>query len=170
MSKLRPLLSTWKENLEKDPTLPTTLAFLLEHQYTDASLCYNGLKGHDEQVAAHLREACDEHDFCFYLANLKRTVGGGCDEDDYVDYHEIIDEVDRQTSLKSVVLLDGTEVAKDLEFDEDLFIQEDPFGNEAPDDEEYSGYTGNEGVSATHVYNRTASEIPIIISLCTSLC
>jgi len=55
--------------------------------------------------------------------------------------------------------LDGTEVEKDLSFDEELFIQADPFENEEPDDEEYSGFTGNEGVSATHFYHRTVSSV-----------
>ena len=161
LSKLRPLLSGWRDGIEKDPMLPTTLAFLFDHQYTDASLCYDSLKGHDQQVAANLRKACEDNGFCFYLGNLKRTVEGGCDEDDYGydNYHPIVEEVDRQTSLKRVVQLDGTEIAKDLDFDEALFMQNDPFEDEEPDDEDYSGFTGNEGVLATHFYNRTASKL-----------
>jgi len=81
MSKLRSILSKWINNLERGVDLPTKLAFLLQHQYTEASLCCDSLKGHDHQVAAHLREACQEYGFCFYLANLERTVEGGCDED-----------------------------------------------------------------------------------------
>lgn len=140
MSKLRPLLSRWKEDVDEDPFLPATLAFLLEHQYTDASLCYDGLKGHDLQVAAHLREACEEHGFYFYLANLERSVEGGCDEDEYGGggYHEIMDEIDQKTFLKRIIQIDGTDTGKDLDFDEELFIQEDPFGKEEPDDEDYS--------------------------------
>jgi hypothetical protein len=169
MSQLRLTLSRWIKYLERDKDLPTKLAFLLQHQYTEASLCYDGLKGHDQQVASHLREACQESGFYFYLANLKRTVEGGC-EDDGIDgyddwygrgdnhgFHEIIETIDTETILERIVELDGTEVDKDLRFSEDLFIQADPFENEEPDDEDYSGFTGNEGVSATHFYNRTVS-------------
>lgn len=168
MSKLRLILSRWKNTLENDVNFPTKLAFLLQHQYTEASLCYDGLKGHDQQVAAHLREACQEHGFYLYLANLKKTVEGGCDEDDYDGYygrshksgfHEITEEVDSETILERIVELDGTELDKNLDFDESFFIQADPFENEEPDDEEYSGYTGNEGVSATHFYHRTVRSI-----------
>lgn len=161
MAKLRLLFSRWKKNLEKDPSLPTTLAFLFEHQYTSASLCFDSLKGHDRQVTVHLREVCVEYGFCFYLANLERSVSGGCDEyDGYghghsAGFHNLIEEYDKQTSLKRVVELDGSEVARDLEFKEELFIQHEPFKGAEPDDEDYSGFTGNEGVSATHFYHRT---------------
>ena len=150
-SKLRSLLSEWKKNLGTCK-LPTKLAFLLEHQYTDASLGYDGLKGHDKQVAAHLREACQELGFYFYLANFERRIYGGCDEDGggyygYGDddddnsgeFHEITEEVERSASLKKIVDLDGTEVDKDLDFDEAFFIQEDPFEDKSPDNEDYSG-------------------------------
>lgn len=150
VSKLRLTLSQWKRNIERED-IPNELGFLLELQYTDASLCYDGLKGHDQQVAAHLREACEELGFCFYLASFVRTVYGGCDEDggysDDEGFHAITEEVERSTSLQKVVDLDGTEVDRNLTFDEENFIQSDPFDHEDPDDEDYSGFTGNEGVS-----------------------
>lgn len=158
MAKLRLLFSSWMGNI--DNGMPTALAFLLEHQYTDASLRYDGMKGHDQQVASHLQEVCDETGFCFYLANLKREVEGGCDEDGgwgrgRSGYHEITEEVNRETTLTLVVEQDGTEIAQGLDFDEKHFVQESPFDNVDPDDEDYSGFTGNEGVSATHFYHRT---------------
>lgn len=168
MSKLRLLLSQWQENIAEP-----NLAFLLEHQYTDANLCYDGLKGHDQQVAAHLREACDELGFRFYLANLEKKVYGGCDEDDGPYYgwnhdsgregfHEIVEEVERSMSLTKIVDLNGMEIDKNIAFDEDQFTQENPFENEQPDDEDYSGFTGNEGVSATHFYHRTVKPLFLI--------
>lgn len=87
MANLRLLLSAWIKAFEKNEEMPTSQAFLLEHQCTDASLCYDGLKGHDQQVASHLREACDESGFCFYLANLDKKVSGGCEGDYEDDYY-----------------------------------------------------------------------------------
>ncbi len=55
--------------------------------------------------------------------------------------------------------MDGKEVEKDLDFNEKCFIQEDPIDEAPPDAEDYSGFTGNEGVSATHFYYRTASRL-----------
>jgi hypothetical protein len=170
MLKLRSALSKWKNNLETSK-MPTKLAFLLEHRYTKASLCYNGLKGQDRQVVAHLREACREFGFYLYLASFEREVYGACDEDDgYGDwdddgnddggnFHAITEDISISASLSKVVDLDGVEVDKDLEFDEKDFIQKEPFENKAPDAEDYSGYTGNEGVSATHFYHRTVSRL-----------
>lgn len=174
MAKLRLLFSRWKCNIEEGLSLPATLAFLFEHQYTNYSLCYNGLKGHDRQVAAHLREVCIEYGFCFYLANLERSISGGCDEYDGCGYgygrsagfHDLIEEYDKQISLKRIVELDGSGVARDLEFKEELFIQHEPFKGAEPDDEDYSGYTGNEGVSATHFYRRTVRNIQCPILVC----
>jgi hypothetical protein len=157
MLKLRSALSKWKNNLETSKT--------------KASLCYNDLKGQDRQVVAHLREACREFGFYLYLASFEREVYGGCDEDDgYGDwdddgnddggnFHAITEDISISASLSKVVDLDGVEVDKDLEFDEKDFIQKEPFENKAPDAEDYSGYTGNEGVSATHFYHRTVSRL-----------
>ncbi|TVY39810.1 hypothetical protein LSUB1_G005264 [Lachnellula subtilissima] len=171
MSKLRLLLLAWIKGLEEDDTFPSTQAFLFEHQYTDASLCYDGLKGHDRHVASHLREACNKLEFILYLANLDHTVTGGCDGYDVDDgwgygggggggdggIHEITDEIERETSLKKVVELDGTQIAKELPFDEETFIQTDALADVDPDDKDYSGFTGNEGVSTTHFYHRTVA-------------
>jgi hypothetical protein len=157
--KVLSALNMWKANIESmNPELPGAMAFLFEHQYTDANLSFDGLKGHDRRVGSLLREACEKAGFLFYLANLKRTVEGGCEEDDYYggeEFHPITEECSRETILQKVVSLDGTEITNDLEFDEEDFIQKDPFESINPDDEEYSGFTGNEGVSATHFYNRT---------------
>src|SRR3954468_17161891 len=70
MAKLRDLFSRWKNNIE---AVHTSLAYLFEHQYTDASLCFAGLKGHDQHVTSHLREICEEFGFCLYLANLEKS-------------------------------------------------------------------------------------------------
>lgn len=160
MAKLKILLSAWKSDYGG------SLAYLLEHQYTGANLSYNALKGHDLEVVSHLREVRSKYDFCLYLASLEIMVEGGCDESDYgdEDYHEIIHEVDREIYLKKVVDLDGVEVATDLAFDETTLIPEDPFKKIKPDDEDYSGYTGNEGVSTTHFYHRTVSRISFWVS------
>ena len=148
----------------------TSLAYLFEHQYTEANLCFAGLKGHDQHVGSHLREVCEEFGFCLYLASLEKSVYGGCDDDSdgytRASYHEITEVCDTTVSLKKVVQLDGAEVAQDLEFDEKTFIQEDPLKETEPDDEDYSGFTGNEGVSATHFYHRTVYSLGFLVGSC----
>ena len=56
--------------------------------------------------------------------------------------------------------LHGTELAGDLKFDMETLIQNDPFRDVSPDEEDYSGFTGNEGVSTTHFYRKTVSHLP----------
>jgi hypothetical protein len=51
--------------------------------------------------------------------------------------------------------VNGNLVARELEFEEDGFIQKDPFKDARPNHERFTGYRGNEGVYATHHYYRT---------------
>jgi hypothetical protein len=104
--------------------LTTTLAYLLEHQYTDASLSYDGLKGHNYEVAARLHEVCTNHGFCVYLDNLERSIEGGCDDDGYGTVW-IITKILRNIIEfhHSVVDLDGTEDATKLNFEDELLFR-----------------------------------------------
>jgi hypothetical protein len=169
MAKLDSIFSWWDKQLLKDNSdVPDFQAYLLEHWYTDASLCNDDLKGHDQQVASHLREVCNNHGFLLFLANLETRITGGCggddgDWDEYGgyggdsdDFHTITDICDENTTLQKVVELDGALVARNLYFEVENLLQKEDFRDEDPDEEEdYSGFTGNEGVSATHLYRRT---------------
>ena len=72
------------------------------------------------------------------------------------DFHEIEELVDEKLSLRRMVDLEGNVLAHRIRLDEGDIVQEEPFARD-PDKEDYSGYTGNEGVSATHWYNDTVS-------------
>jgi hypothetical protein len=155
--QLRATFSKWKDGLQQTHWR-RAIAYQFEHQYTEASLRFDSLKGKDMETGSLLKQVCEDYGFSFYLANFEKTVEGGCDEDEESDedgMHPITEECYTSTTLKKVVELDGTEVASDLEFDEENFTTDLPFEDISPDDEEYSGYTGNEGVSATHFYRRT---------------
>ncbi|KAG9238196.1 hypothetical protein BJ875DRAFT_437669 [Amylocarpus encephaloides] len=159
-AKLGALFSEWKEGLHKSP-YTRLVAYELEHQYTDASLCLGGLKGKDQVVGMSLQQVCKEFGFSFYLANFEQTIYGECDEGDVYrqDFHAITEHCDRSASLLKVVELDGSEVAKHIQFSVENFTRDVCFEDSDPDDEDYSGYTGNEGVSATHFYRRTVAII-----------
>jgi len=100
----------------------------------------------------------------FALRSLELSKEGGVDEneDGYgseclndAGYHELYEVCDTQLKLSEVFDIDGTEIATDVELSEEDVVQEDAFEGVDPDDEDYSGPTGNEGVSATHFYHRT---------------
>jgi hypothetical protein len=67
-------------------------------------------------------------------------------------FHPISEVCDEKLLFKRVVDLDGITVAKHFLIDEEDFLADSPFEDRDPDDEDYSGFTGNEGVSATHWY------------------
>ena len=174
--QLSQTLSLWSSNLESSElAMPTMLAYMLRHKYTDANLRLSNLKGKDRHIANAIQAACEDSGFKFYLANLQRTVEGGCtemffddndwgygvgggdaglDSDGLSDYHDI--EPDETTlELKKVVDADGTKIVEKLITEETDIVQEDPFDGRNPDKEETSGYTGNEGVSATRFYRNS---------------
>lgn len=158
--RLRDILARWKENYDREGDCPSVVAYKLDHQYTDANLRFDHLKGGDQLKARYFRDSCAKEGFTMYLANIVKEVTGGV-EDDYSGYYvsgvqEIQDITDESLKLSNVIGLDGTVVAKSMDLTEDDidFVQGDIFDRE-PDDEDFEGYTGNEGSYATHWYRDT---------------
>ncbi|KAL9610587.1 MAG: hypothetical protein Q9167_004713 [Letrouitia subvulpina] len=73
------------------------------------------------------------------------------EESEYGEFHPIIDVIDETLRLSTVVQNDGSPMAKDITLDEEDIIQSNSF-KRAPDNEDYEGYTGNEGTTTTHYY------------------
>ena len=118
---------------------------------------------------------CSQVGVGFYLASMERTEYGPCDEDyhkhrygyGYHDSEEDEDGDEDRTSsathaleevleesiqLKRMIDLDGSLIARDISIQEEDIVQEDPFSRD-PDKEDYEGYTGNAGASATDFYH-----------------
>jgi hypothetical protein len=136
IAKLDLLFSYWRENIKEETSM---LAYLLKDEVDDAKLSYSDLEGNNLQVVTYLRQAAEKYGFYIYLANMKRSIEG--EEEDYDDrfYEREIHQSQAESILKRVVELDGTEVAKGMEFGDEMLIQEEPFEGVEPDDEEYSG-------------------------------
>lgn len=174
MGELEDVLLLWKDNYKKRATgCPTVLAYLLEHLYTEQTLSYPGLKGYDRLQGESLFALCKKHGFCFYLAKLERRVNGECgDENNDEDWQEMywrafnneeptlhnITEVSEEwLRLQYIVEEHGAKLLDTVPFSESQIIQENAFDRD-PDEEEFSGPTGNEGVSATHFYHQSVSQ------------
>ena len=163
---LKGIISSWATGVEREaPGAPSFLAYKLDHEYTDESLSFQTLKGLDKVKAQYLQEVCAEARTGFYLASMHRTVEGSCD--DYGSYtcqqgnqskriHAIDYVTDKQTELKRMIDLEGSLLAQDIYVDEADIVQSNPF-KRSPDKENFQGYTGNEGASATHFYHDTVS-------------
>ncbi|KAG7004618.1 hypothetical protein G7Y79_00024g055680 [Physcia stellaris] len=133
-------------------------------KYTDASLSLQALKGEDRVKAEYLRETCAEAGVCFYLASMEHTKYGSVennfydddsDEDHSAHHHTLEDVIEEELSLKRVVDLHGHLLARNVAINEEDIVEEDPFDGRDPDHEDYEGYTGNAGASATHWYHDT---------------
>lgn len=159
------IISSWARSVEEALSkAPDFLAYKLDHEYTDASLRFQSLKGLDKVKGEYLREVCAGAKVCLYLASMKRTVVGSCEEE-YGGYsrweryrtqemHTLEEVVEESTELKRMIDLDGSVLAKELPIDEANIVQEGLFDRD-PDKEDFEGYTGNEGASATHFYHDT---------------
>lgn len=146
---LTTLLTKWNDRAgaESSP-YPSRLLYRLEHQYSDASLRYDALKGVDATKARALRAAVDDAPASVCLANIERVVRG--DEDYDVD-------VEDETSLEMrlVVTLEGEEIGTKLSCEEFPFVQHRPYEDRDADESEHEGYSGNEGAPVTHTYRDT---------------
>jgi hypothetical protein len=178
-------LESWAHIVDEEPTLyldgwddqfdgacPPALVYLLEHQYTSAELSFARLKGVDQCRFAELQAACQRAGFDIFLASIQKTDVGEADDDGYYgryygdyyggggyasnDTHRIVDLVESSLELSHVVDSTGAMVGKDLPLPENMIIQEGAFDRD-PDDEDFEGFTGNEGASATHFYRETVS-------------
>ena len=104
---------------------------MLEHNYTEANLRFDHLKGHDRVRAHCLQEVCRKQGFSLFLANLERMISGSCEEsygdhryglfDDEEGHHNIEDEVERALQLKTIALPNGMVFARDIEFEEEKY-------------------------------------------------
>ncbi|KAK2858494.1 hypothetical protein FQN49_004680 [Arthroderma sp. PD_2] len=159
-SKTTPLsnaMQRWKSRVEEDGL--DYLLYKLSHMYTDSSLSFQKMKGKDSQRMIELQAACQALDFNLYLGNVERRVYGGCD--DYPGdngYYEIDELCDDESSLQKVVDAEGNLVTTKMPIEPLDFVQRRVLRGE-PTEEDYSGYTGNEGTSVTHFYRKTVAII-----------
>ena len=145
------------------------LVYILEHEYSEANICLDHLKGKDQLRARYLSEACRDQKFCLFFAHFEYIRSGGVDgnEDDpywadhpnAADYHELIDELESNWELVTIFQSDGQQIAENVTLEEDEILNNADFKNMEPDDEECDGWTGDEGCTATHFYHRTCAVI-----------
>jgi hypothetical protein len=158
-SQLRDALKLWGEAGVRNEDNGKEVGFLchcLEHEYTESSLSLSRLAGADLSVVTRAVHAAQQTGFIVYLATFQRTHVGGCDEDDEYGA-EIIEDIDDDWYLQKIVTLDGTKVAEDILISKWEMLDPEVFENRGPDDEEFEGWTGNEGATATHWYRSSVS-------------
>ncbi|KAL2676739.1 hypothetical protein Neosp_010504 [[Neocosmospora] mangrovei] len=175
---LRQALNRW---LAQDPTTRENEYFyhVLDHDYTEASISLNALKAQDLIRVQALKEECSKLPVDIYLALLEKMEMGSVeycpdpydrrsfyrggyysgyggyieddDDDDEEGFHALEDVIESSHKVLTLVDLDGHTVTKGLDLDEDDILQVDAF-EDIEGQEEYEGYMGNSGPTATHWY------------------
>ncbi|KAJ9616980.1 hypothetical protein H2200_000701 [Cladophialophora chaetospira] len=167
-----------------ETSFPNFLVYRLEHQYTQASLRAELLKGGDLGRIQCLQQVADELGFELYLATMEKEITktddqyanrewqmehafdeydsedeGGWSEDEE-EYDE--EEITRSITLQYVVGMNGTRVddptercSRGVDVEEENIVVLGDEDEDEPDDEEHSGHTGNEGCTATFWYRDT---------------
>ena len=147
----------WEQD---DDSLPF-LAYVLNHDYCEASLSFGLLKNGDRAKAEAILEAEKRIKFCLYLGivtleqhcSMSGDYGYGCSREDMSieDIEEESFTVERLVSPTGGILDDGIK----LELTKDAIVPEDIFDSFEPDDEDLEP-TGNEGTTLDRTYHQAA--------------
>jgi hypothetical protein len=124
--------------------------YLLDHQYTEASLQLENLKGRDAAVGQYLNNVCSPNGFYFLLANM---TGSFNEEDD--DYS---DEDEGRIRLDHVISPNGQRISRNIEIDKENILDEAAFSGPC-DSEDEGEFTGNESMPAAYRYHKTVSSL-----------
>ena len=128
---------------------PDFIAYLLNHQYSSASLGLAALKGRDAILVSNIRRAAENQAVSLLLGLLDCEIIG----DAGMDYGnawgptpgmEIVNDTEYKIEglydLDGDIMGDGNAVRLHPESN---IIPQDPFADEDPDDVDFEGFTGN---------------------------
>jgi len=151
-------IKTWASKDEQDK-----LVVLLEHHYTQSGLSFYGLKGLDRAKAQVLVRAASAANCKAYLGLITFWQSGSADEYDYDSYsrddndYEMDEVFDESLTIEHWVDTDDRPQAfGEIAIEKDQIIADIPIGEGEPDEQEYEGYTGNEGATLERWYRRAA--------------
>ncbi|EFQ26740.1 2OG-Fe(II) oxygenase superfamily protein [Colletotrichum graminicola M1.001] len=149
----------------------------LDHEYTEANISLKALKGRDLAVVQTLQELASELEFDVLLALTEKMEMGSAEphgydprydtyrpsrrqlEEDEMAPHEIDEVYDTELTVKVLVDLSGRPIIRDIALEQDSCLQADGFFEGVSRKEEFEGFTGNSGATATHWYCVTAALI-----------
>jgi hypothetical protein len=151
---LQDLLQVWRRKFP----LRGKYVYRLDHQYSQASLHLQGLKGRDRALCKHLETVGSANQYCLFLATMDHTKGE--DEEEHYDTYGEASEA--HTTLKSIVTTSGLPVTSRMSIDVEDILQQDPFDRD-PDSEEEGDFTGNESTPAVHRYHDSVGRLMLII-------
>ncbi|KAG5984728.1 hypothetical protein E4U55_003500 [Claviceps digitariae] len=171
---LRRTLERWLSQ-PKQSRARKRLYHVLDHVYTEASISLKALKTRDLAQVRTLKAIASELPVHLFLATLELREQGNCEPEDddprfsntkYYNYrynpkpredefHPLDDIFESEYAVKTLFDLEGNVVTQGMHLDEDDILEDECFEN-VDAQEDYEGYMGNWGPSATHWYRLTA--------------
>ena len=92
------------------------------------------------------------------MGAVEEDWDSGYDRD---SHHYISDLIESSLFLSHIIGPKGRiAFSKEVTINNAIFVQEDPFPDE-PDHEDFTGFTGNEGATATHIYRLTVKNLSL---------
>jgi hypothetical protein len=148
---------------------PLKLAVLLDHQYSEAGLAFDALKGIDRARADALFAAARQAGWDASLALVTHWQSGsaepsgdygyrryGYDSDDGFE-HEMGEVYDESLTAEHFRDQHGNRLAFGrIPLNEEEIVSHSPLSEGEPDREEFEGYTGNAGMTLDRWYRRAA--------------
>ena len=153
VSAVEGIFRKWRKSGYDNPDFSGTIAYLLDHQYSEAGLEFAALKGKDATLISNIRGAAEKQGICLRLGLLEYVVSGDAEVDMYSDYCDEREDSsespemavvhEKEYRIQGFYDLEGDimdPIGLDPKFD---MIPQDPFDGEKPDEEEFEGYTAN---------------------------
>ncbi|KAJ3502090.1 hypothetical protein NMY22_g18707 [Coprinellus aureogranulatus] len=157
---LRRVLNTWNNGGYKTQPKVPLLAYILSHKYSAAELQHGErcLKGKDAFLVENLLPVTRDLDFSVCLAHLTKTVKGDADEERKNGQLVMINVEEDTKEISRLVRISSETPFKVGYFnvEDDVVIPKDFFETVYPDEEDFEGYTGNEGAPLEWQYFRSA--------------
>ena len=148
VSAVQKVFHKWKNSGYRGRGLSGTIAYLLDHQYSGASLEFTALKGKDANLVSNLREVAEREGICLRLGLLRCVVTGEADRygpERWGPRPKMGTVKETEYTIQDLYDLEGDFVGEPIWLDpESNMIPKDPgFKDKDPDNEEFEGYTGN---------------------------
>lgn len=158
-SRCQRILDAYRlQRQHRNKSAPSSLIHLLEHQYTEANLKLPLLKSQDLRQALAIKEACLKTRCHMFLATFEHMKNGPTVEEEYEDhtsgFHRLDDVLEEETYFTTVYDEDGNKVAGKTIVTTESLLDEETWEDAEADEEDYEGYQGNWGCTATHWYRR----------------
>ncbi|KAJ8122089.1 hypothetical protein ONZ43_g1627 [Nemania bipapillata] len=142
--------------LNSQPRMPKRLLYFLEHQYSQASLRIDHLKGRDRAVGQTLREACTRSGWYMFLCNVTKTESNAEDYERYSSCYYDEEKVP-ELVIDTVATCSAQVFASNIELNEKEILGSDPYSDFRGADSESEGEeTGNEGATMEYRYHDSA--------------